>query len=279
MEVSLDHLNHLVNYIQKYVVPCFPPHYQIYNHLKQTYLAGIYRHLNTHHLPNMDKYMTTPVISEDENNSEILLEFYAFIRTAETQILNEQHDETMQNMYFRLVEYFPIFLDYSEELFKERFGRIIEEQRFQEAEVVRETNEKKLKKQVGQKSALAQVMQKQGMDSNFFETPFVQDVFEFVDQQLESISQCLDQDQLYKFIVLLVTSMCECTHSMIALDADLASQPDDGMEALQCLIIRANDLGNVLDEFDEFKSDCCESYLILQNLSERAKSIFDDKLV
>jgi hypothetical protein len=41
--------------------------------------------------------------------------------------LNEPQNEKIQDLYFRLVEFQPTFLEHSESKFKERFDRIIKE--------------------------------------------------------------------------------------------------------------------------------------------------------
>ena len=64
-------------------------------------------------------------------------------------------------------------------------------------------------------------MQKQGLgvDSGvLLDTFFVKDVFDYVDSQLENISEYLDQNQMYKFIVLMVETMVDSLHFLTTSD-------------------------------------------------------------
>ena len=103
MDVSKDHLKHLTNYIKLYVVPCFPPYYNIYQTIKQTYIDCIYQHFMDHHIDNMEEYMKSDVIDLEDTNAEVLLEFYAFLTEIKQDILNEPNNEKILDLYIRLI--------------------------------------------------------------------------------------------------------------------------------------------------------------------------------
>jgi len=140
-------------------------------------------------------------------------------------------------------------------------------------------------------------MEKQGMkdvraEEGQFDTFFVKDVFGFVDSQLENIAEYLDQDQMHKFVTLMLQQLTEALHILVQptdpqMEAEIAlerqekdlaapDEADDEKNIILACVIRANDLINVADEFADFKEDCCYSFLTVSNLSERAASKFDE---
>ena len=64
----------------------------------------------------------------DSDNAEILLEVHSFIQTMAKDILEEPNNQQFQEMSYLLIEFFPKFLDHSENYFKDRFTEIIKEQ-------------------------------------------------------------------------------------------------------------------------------------------------------
>ena len=122
LEVSLELISHLQKYIKKYVVPCFPPYYKIYENFKDIYVNMIHDHLITNHIPKIAEYMQS-------YKADLLLEVHAFIKevTQGESYLNEPENAKFQDLYFRLTEFYPFYLDYSEKEFKERFDRILTE--------------------------------------------------------------------------------------------------------------------------------------------------------
>ena len=96
MEASEDLLKHLTNYIKQYVEPCFPPYYNIYQTIKETYIDCICNHFNEHHIPNMEKYMESDYIDTDNTIAEILLELYEFITIVKDDILNDPKNEKLE---------------------------------------------------------------------------------------------------------------------------------------------------------------------------------------
>ena len=84
----------------------------------------IHDHLIKYHIPKIAEYMQT-------YKADLLLEVHAFIKevTQSQNFLNEPENVKFQDLYFRLTEFYPNYLDYSEKEFKERFDRILNEQR------------------------------------------------------------------------------------------------------------------------------------------------------
>lgn len=86
MEVSEELFKHLVNYVSKFVAPCFPPYYNIYESIKQVYIDYVCTHFTEHHIKNLELYM-------DSDNPEILLEFHSFIQTMTKEVLDEPNNQ------------------------------------------------------------------------------------------------------------------------------------------------------------------------------------------
>ena len=86
MEVTEELLKHLTNYISKFVVPCFPPYYNIYESIKQIYINYVFTHFTQFHIKNLEVYM-------DNDNPEILLEVHSFIHTMAKEILDEPNNQ------------------------------------------------------------------------------------------------------------------------------------------------------------------------------------------
>lgn len=84
LEVSIELISHLKKYIEKYVVPCFPKYYKIYDNFKEIYVNMIHDHLIKYHIPNIAEYMQS-------YKADLLLEVHAFIKevTHSEQLLNE----------------------------------------------------------------------------------------------------------------------------------------------------------------------------------------------
>lgn len=58
-------------------------------------------------------------------------------------------------------------------------------------------------------------------------------------------------------------------------DLPILSEEDAEKDAILSLIIRINDVVNVITEFQDFKQDCCFEFLTQKDKSERAVSKFD----
>ena len=202
LEVANDLISHLTNYVQRFVVPCFPPYYKIYENIKKIYMEMIHDHLVDQHIgPYMGQYM-------DEAGAEILLDVRCFIGEANDNL--QKSDQKLQiddldhtgyhplltDIYNKLSDYFGKFLDHSGREFGGRFERILQDQHRQERQIVAQSKEKKKKGRSQADFQMGRISSVSGSGSNPFETTFDQDVYEFVDTQLESISQILDQDQL-----------------------------------------------------------------------------------
>ena len=118
-----------MTYTKNHVAPCFPPHYKIYENVKETYIKIIYDLILENHIPNLETYMKDVVAGTDGDNSGILIDMYKFIETLMNEINEEPSHPMLEDLYYRLSEYYAIYIDLSEVTMKERFGRIIDEQR------------------------------------------------------------------------------------------------------------------------------------------------------
>ena len=94
-----------------------------------------------------------------------------------------------------------------------------------------------------------------------------------MDPQLEKIADCLNQEQLFKFIVRLLDSIILCTQNLS--EREIVCETE--LEMVISSAVRINDLVNISEEYPDFKNDCTKSMLTLTNLQERAVYIFDDK--
>jgi len=105
-------------------------------------------------------------------------------------------------LYYRLEEYFLPFLEHSEKEFDGRFDRILlngqreeEKQILEESENVKRKEKMRAAQRQEQKqlaAVLAKNMPAKEAERTFC-TSFVEDVFGFMDDQLERISKDLDQ--------------------------------------------------------------------------------------
>jgi hypothetical protein len=65
-----------------------------------------------------------------------------------------------------------------------------------------------------------------------FETPFVQDIYDYVDQQIETISEILNQKDLKTFIFVLLDCLELCTANLIKNDLVLETEIIEEREKL-----------------------------------------------
>jgi len=65
-----------------------------------------------------------------------------------------------------------------------------------------------------------------------FETPFVQDIYDYVDQQIETISEILNQKDLKTFIFVLLDCLELCTGNLIKNDLVLETEIIEEREKL-----------------------------------------------
>lgn len=87
--------------------------------------------------------MKDSVLDEDGDNSGILIEVYKLIDKLMNEVLEEPSHPLLEDLYYRLCEYYAVYIDQSEITVKERFGRIIDEQRHQERSIIKESKGKR----------------------------------------------------------------------------------------------------------------------------------------
>lgn len=173
--------------LDKYITPLFPSYYQINQAVKDVYVSVICDHLKQHHVPHLEVYM--------ESSPPILLEAFHFIREVaeNAKMLNEPNNQEFRALYIQLSPCFPQFLKFSESEFSKRFANINKDQRNQEHELIEESEQwraqeaRRAAHSKEQKNYMA-VIGKHGLQrrqNQTLYTTFVQDVFDFMDTQLE----------------------------------------------------------------------------------------------
>eukprot|EP00347_Sterkiella_histriomuscorum_P001774 403370734 len=233
-----------LKYVIKTVVPCFPPHYEIFKFYFDAYKRVF--------MDRIDSYMSQmdALLSQDP---EIILVFNSFVQTCQS-ILNElgHQDEVFVNLQFRLEEFYPKFMEHAEEKFYERMQRILDEQKNQENEIIE----------------LIQMKKKKGIK---YETTFNQDIYEFMDTQLDVIQESLKGEKLLEFM----KRMLDVLVSLVAhiVEKSLNFEPKKKSEMVT-LLIRMNDLTKVINDYEKFKERSIK--LCGDQLLERVENVFDD---
>ena len=74
--------------------------------------------------------MADIIAGTEGDNSGILIDVYKFIDQMQKEILDEESHPLLDTMYHELLYYYADFIELSETTMKERFDRIIDEQRF-----------------------------------------------------------------------------------------------------------------------------------------------------
>ena len=114
MLYAIEQLEHLCGSIKKYVTPCFPPYYCVYDNIKKVYMDFICGFLKEHHLDNND--VLEVYMQEEPLKSEILLTVYEFIQKSQ-DILQEPSNPQLFELTQLMQRYMPTFLAHSEEAF------------------------------------------------------------------------------------------------------------------------------------------------------------------
>ena len=86
MEVTEELFKHLTHYVSKFVTPCFPPYYNIYENVKSIYLDYVFEHFTKYHIENLEEYM-------DVDKPEILIDLHIFIHAMTKDILDEPNNQ------------------------------------------------------------------------------------------------------------------------------------------------------------------------------------------
>ena len=93
-----------------------------------------------YHVNNLEQYMA-------EGDPDILIELYKFIENIRDEVLKEPNHPQLEFLYYALKgPYASSFLSISETKIKERFGRIINQQRHEELELIKQYKDQKKKK-------------------------------------------------------------------------------------------------------------------------------------
>ena len=93
-------------------------------------------------------------------------------------------------------------------------------------------------------------MSKAGKKKIIYETTLSPDIFDFLDQQLEAISESLNGDKLIDFIKRMMDQLVSMVAHIVS--TSLEFEPKN-QKSLVELVIRLNDLTKIASEFSKFK--------------------------
>ena len=145
-------------------------------------------------------------------------------------------------------------MDHAESQIFERFGRILEEAKAQEADKV------------------DQFMSKSGKKKKvIYETTLSADIFDFMLQQLEAIQESLKGEKLIEFVKRMMEQLVSMVQHIVSSSMEFEAR---NQKALIELVIRLNDLTKIASEFTKFKEQAITA--IGETFAERVDNVLDD---
>lgn len=163
--------------MDKYLKPCFPPHYEIFEVYSESYEQAIMKRINSY-IEDMDRIL--------EKEPQAILAFNKFVFTAKEVQEDLQHDvKAFIELEFRLVNFYPAYNDFIERKIREAFENIAmgrEGQYVQEDEIAE------------------QYFASRGARKIQFSTTLVDDVYSYVENLADSVHGRLFNNRLFDVI-------------------------------------------------------------------------------